>query len=111
MFERYTEKARRTIFFARYEASQYGSSVIASEHILLGLLREDRTICTAWRLYPLWPHSIALTSRHHGGVRATMRTNFPPYLFALIRPLEMLTLSPAFSSLLGTSRRQFLTSP
>jgi hypothetical protein len=40
-----------------------------------------------------------------------MRTNFPPYLFALIRPLEMLTLSPAFSSLLGTSRRQFLTSP
>src|SRR6266851_4279088 len=44
MFERYTEKARRVIFFARYEASQYGSSVIASEHILLGLLREDRTI-------------------------------------------------------------------
>ncbi len=42
MFERYTEKARRVIFFARYEASQYGSSVIASEHILLGLLREDR---------------------------------------------------------------------
>jgi hypothetical protein len=42
MFERYTEKARRTIFFARYEASQYGSSVIGSEHILLGLLREDR---------------------------------------------------------------------
>jgi ketosteroid isomerase-like protein len=44
MFERYTEKARRVIFFARYEASQYGSAVIASEHILLGLLREDRTI-------------------------------------------------------------------
>src|SRR4029077_13719070 len=33
MFERYTEKARRVIFFARYEASQYGTSVIASEHI------------------------------------------------------------------------------
>lgn len=42
MFERYTEKARRVIFFARYEASQYGSSVIAPEHLLLGLLREDR---------------------------------------------------------------------
>ncbi len=25
MFERYTEKARRVIFFARYEASQFGS--------------------------------------------------------------------------------------
>lgn len=41
MFERYTEKARRVIFFARYEASQYGSSYIDTEHILLGLLRED----------------------------------------------------------------------
>ncbi len=41
MFERYTEKARRVIFFARYEASQYGSLVIDTEHILLGLLRED----------------------------------------------------------------------
>jgi uncharacterized protein (TIGR02246 family) len=42
MFERYTENARRVIFFARYEASQYGSSCIESEHLLLGLLREDR---------------------------------------------------------------------
>src|SRR6266851_1953421 len=25
-------------------------------------------ICATWRLYPLWPHSIAHTSRHHGGV-------------------------------------------
>lgn len=44
MFERYTERSRRVIFFARYEALQYGSQVIAPEHILLGLLREDRTI-------------------------------------------------------------------
>jgi len=42
MFERYTEKARRTIFFARYEASQFGSPYIESEHLLLGLLRENK---------------------------------------------------------------------
>ncbi len=41
MFERYTEKARRVIFFARYEASYYGSPYIETEHMLLGLLRED----------------------------------------------------------------------
>ncbi|HTS13470.1 MAG TPA: Clp protease N-terminal domain-containing protein [Candidatus Limnocylindrales bacterium] len=41
MFERFTEKARRVIFFARYEASQYGSPYIETEHLLLGLLRED----------------------------------------------------------------------
>lgn len=44
MFERYTEKARRVIFFARFEASQYGSSYIETEHLLLGLLREDHRI-------------------------------------------------------------------
>ena len=40
MFERYTERARRVIFFARYEASRYGSQYIEPEHLLLGLLRE-----------------------------------------------------------------------
>jgi Clp amino terminal domain, pathogenicity island component len=44
MFERFIEKARRTIFFARYEASNYGSSYIETEHLLLGLLREDRAL-------------------------------------------------------------------
>ena len=42
MFERYTEKARRVIFFARYEASQFGATAIEAEHILLGILREDK---------------------------------------------------------------------
>ncbi|MGH9507441.1 MAG: ATP-dependent Clp protease ATP-binding subunit [Terriglobales bacterium] len=44
MFERYTEKARRVVFFARYEASQCGSPYIETEHILLGLLREDKAL-------------------------------------------------------------------
>jgi hypothetical protein len=44
MFERYTEKARRSIFFARYEASQYGSYVIETEHLLLGLIRENKSL-------------------------------------------------------------------
>ena len=41
MFERYTERARRTLFFARYEASQLGGTFIETEHVLLGLLRES----------------------------------------------------------------------
>src|SRR5580704_1268346 len=44
MFERYTEKARRVIFFARYEASQFGSPVIDTEHLLLGILRETTQV-------------------------------------------------------------------
>lgn len=40
--ERYTEKALRCIFFAWYEAWQFGSPVVDTEHLLLGVLREDR---------------------------------------------------------------------
>jgi ATP-dependent Clp protease ATP-binding subunit ClpC len=42
MFERYTERARRVLFFARYEASQLGSVSIETEHLLLGLIREGK---------------------------------------------------------------------
>ena len=38
MFERYTEKARRVIFFARYEASLAGSQTIEPTHLLLGII-------------------------------------------------------------------------
>jgi ATP-dependent Clp protease ATP-binding subunit ClpC len=50
MFEKYTEKARRVIFFARYEASQFGSPYIETEHLLLGLIREDKNLTT--RFFP-----------------------------------------------------------
>ncbi len=42
MFERYTERARRVLFFARYEATQLGSTTIETEHLLLGLIREGK---------------------------------------------------------------------
>jgi quercetin dioxygenase-like cupin family protein len=42
MFERYTEQARRALFFARYEASQLGQRSIETEHLLLGLIREGK---------------------------------------------------------------------
>ena len=46
MFERYTERARRVLFFARYEASQLGSPAIETEHLLLGLLREGKGLAS-----------------------------------------------------------------
>ena len=56
MFERYTEKARRTLFFSRYEANQFGSPYIESEYLLLGLLREEK--------------ALAHTFLPHGGVES-----------------------------------------
>ncbi|PYQ71700.1 MAG: hypothetical protein DMG01_25320 [Acidobacteria bacterium] len=54
MFERYCEAARRTLFFARFETSQLGGVAIETEHVLLGLLRDNkgltRTIFTRAQL-------------------------------------------------------------
>lgn len=49
MFERYTEKARRAIFFSRYEASQFGSPFIEAEHLLLGIVHEDEALAKRLR--------------------------------------------------------------
>jgi ATP-dependent Clp protease ATP-binding subunit ClpC len=42
--ERYSLKAARAILFARAEAGQFASSTIEAEHLLLGVLREDKAI-------------------------------------------------------------------
>jgi uncharacterized protein (TIGR03435 family) len=42
MFERFTERARRALFFAREESSQLGSICIDTEHLLLGLIRDGK---------------------------------------------------------------------
>ncbi len=47
MFERYTEQARRALFFARYEAFQVRSAFIETEHLLLGLFHEEQSSPTA----------------------------------------------------------------
>ena len=42
MFERYTERARRVLFFGRYEATELGSETIEAHHLLLGLIHEGK---------------------------------------------------------------------
>ena len=52
MFERYTENARRVIFHARYEASQFGSPYIETEHLLLGAIRDKSLVHQLFRKQP-----------------------------------------------------------
>src|SRR5688500_10831308 len=42
MFGRYSESARRALFFARYEVSHLGATELGTEHLLLGLMRESQ---------------------------------------------------------------------
>jgi ATP-dependent Clp protease ATP-binding subunit ClpC len=41
MFERFTERARQVVVLAQEEARSFGHNYIGTEHILLGLLREE----------------------------------------------------------------------
>ena len=41
MWQRFTERARRIVFYAQEEAARLGESYVGPEHILLGLVRED----------------------------------------------------------------------
>jgi ATP-dependent Clp protease ATP-binding subunit ClpC len=54
MFERYTEQARRALFFARSEVSVLGSSSVDTTHLLLGILGDAKGAVRAI----LSPHSI-----------------------------------------------------
>jgi bifunctional UDP-N-acetylglucosamine pyrophosphorylase/glucosamine-1-phosphate N-acetyltransferase len=75
MFERYTEKARRVIFFARYEASQFGSPYIETEHLLLGLLREDNALTNRFLPSPDSVESISKQIQEHAVVREKVSTS------------------------------------
>jgi ATP-dependent Clp protease ATP-binding subunit ClpC len=75
MFERYTEKARRVIFFARYEASQFGESYIQTEHLLLGLLREDKALTNRFLRSHASVESIRKQIEQHTAIREKIATS------------------------------------
>ncbi len=75
MFERYTEKARRVIFFARYEASQFGSPYIETEHLLLGLIREDKALANRFLRSHAAVDSIRKQIEAHTTIREKVSTS------------------------------------
>lgn len=48
MWQRFTERARRSVFFAQEEAGKLGEIHVSTEHLLLGLIREND--CVAARI-------------------------------------------------------------
>ena len=44
MWQRFTERARRVIFFAQEEAGRLGENYVTTEHLLLGLVRENDSV-------------------------------------------------------------------
>lgn len=44
MWQRFTERTRRVIFFAQEEAARFGENYVGTEHLLLGLVRESDSV-------------------------------------------------------------------
>jgi ATP-dependent Clp protease ATP-binding subunit ClpA len=44
MWQRFTERARRVVFFAQEEAGRLGENYVSTEHMLLGLVRENDSV-------------------------------------------------------------------
>src|SRR5947207_5971230 len=44
MWQRFTERARRVVFFAQEEAGRLSQNYVSTEHLLLGLVREDDSV-------------------------------------------------------------------
>jgi ATP-dependent Clp protease ATP-binding subunit ClpC len=75
MFEKYTEKARRVIFFARYEASQFGQPYIETEHLMLGILREDKALTNRFLRSHASVESIRKQVAEHTMIREVVPTS------------------------------------
>ena len=99
MFELFTENARRVIFFARYEASQYGSPYIETEHMLLGLLREDQALIGRF----LGPTDVAAAIRTEIERQITSRERISPSVEVPLshKSKQVLTLAAEESDRLG----------
>ena len=99
MFERYTEKARRTIFFARFEASQYGCPNIETEHLLLGLLRED--LRTAKRLLPKLPSKDEIQAQIESKIKKGERISTSVEMPLSLESKQVLTLAGEEATRIG----------
>lgn len=44
MWQRFTERARKVVFYAQEEATKFGEGYVSTEHLLLGLVREKDSV-------------------------------------------------------------------
>jgi len=68
VFENYSGKSRRIVFFARYEASRLGARAVEPEHFLLAIMREAPGL-----LETILPQGEASVSLMRTRIESTMR--------------------------------------
>jgi ATP-dependent Clp protease ATP-binding subunit ClpC len=90
MFERFTDRARRVLVLAQEEARLLDHSFIGTEHILLGLLREDEGIAAeALRALGISLEGARLVVEEMIGRSGTPSTGSPPFTPRTKKVLEL----------------------
>ena len=75
MWQRFTERARKVVFYAQEEAGRLGENYVSTEHLLLGLVRENDSVAARVldRMgvepgpHPLGDRAAGLTRRREAG--------------------------------------------
>ena len=99
MFERFTEEAREVVVFAQEEARSLTHSYIGTEHILLGLLRQEQT--RPGGTQPLQALGVSLTDARERIVRIVGRGEG--------MPAEQIPFTPRAKKVLELALREALS--
>ena len=65
MWQRFTERARKIVFYAQEEAGRLGENYVSTEHLLLGLVRENDSV--AARILDRMGVSLTASARRSSG--------------------------------------------
>jgi hypothetical protein len=79
MFDKFTERARRVIFYARFAASELGCPEIDTDLLLLGILREYPSVLESLGAAPGITDDIKaeVRARHAGGKKIPTNVDLP----------------------------------
>lgn len=90
MFERFTDRARRVLVLAREEARLLGEPHIGTEHLLLGLIREDEGIAAqALRSVGVTLEAVREKVEEAGGTAGKAPSPSPPFTPRTKKVLEL----------------------
>ena len=96
MWQRFTERARKVVFYAQEEAQKFGEGYVSTEHLLLGLVRESDSVAAR----VLDKLGVSLNR-----VRADVEKQLPR---GDARPNQDMTLTPSESSTSPTTKHAIL---
>ena len=113
MWQRFTDPARKIVYYAQVEVEKRGVTDVAAEHLLLGLLRQVTEAKAAWPPAPtdrVDPHDIAASLLRHVDIEG-LRTDLDRQIAWLALPIKaenQIELLPSGKQVIDASYKEAL---